>query len=405
MKFILLLLIFISLILINCKQKQHKNNNELFLNWGFKNNLKISSFIEASLLEDNKIKFIAKEDIPKNEEIIMIPNSIMLNVTKTLKLLNFSNLTNQYKIFEELNLTYKPNPYDFRKEEAFITYIFYLIQHNYKKLKKSNFLENYEKYWKSIKKYSIKSALFYDQEQKELLSGSSLFNSINLMNKIFEDEIKILSNNIYYNKYIDLDDYIQHRLFVHNKGLNITNHWTLVPFLNFLDDDYSSYNSNYTIEKNGDLKIISKRNIKKGDEIILKSKKKSNIRRLLTEGKTNEKLVDYFEEFLINAFSPGLIRRYEIKDIEPFLNHYINLRDKDFESKATKLYIDKAGLLKGDGSDTWAYSVLQANLAFYKQYFEYITLSKIYETFSEKEDRINVERLLRGEKRVIEKAI
>ena len=397
---ILLLLLFI--IIINCEK--NNENIDIFLDWGLKNKLQISSSIEV-LSEKNKIKFIAKEDIPKKKELLTIPNKIMFNISKALELINSKNLNKQYKQFEKLNLTYKYNTSDFRKEESFITYIFYLIQHKPKKYQKTKFFEFFEKYLESLDRYTIKSPLYYEQEQIEFLSSSFLSRAIETMKKTYEDEIHILSKDSFYKKDLDYDDYVHHRFPIHNKGLNISNHWTLVPFLNVFDEDYTSYNANYTIEENGDVKILSRRNIKKGDEIVLKSPKMNNIKRFLYEGKTNEKLYDYYDEYNISAFSRGIYYYYKIKDNEDLKNIYVNIKTKDFDSIITGIYLDYVGVLNGDGSDTWAYDVLDKNLKYYKEYFERITLSKIYEYFSDKDDRINIERIIRGEKKMIEKAI
>lgn len=225
------------------------------------------------------------------------------------------------------------------------------------------------------------------------------------MKNTYEDEIHILSNDSFYKKDLDFDDYVHHRFPIHNKGLNISNHWTLVPFLNIIDEDYTLYNANYTIEENGDVKILSRRNIKKGDEIVLKSVKMNNIKRFLYEGKTNEKLYDYYDEYNISAFSRGIYYYYKIKDNEDLKNIYVNIKAKDFDSIATGIYLDYVGVLNRDGSDTWAYDVLDKNLKYYKEYFERLTLSKIYEYFSDKDDRINIERIIRGEKKMIERAL
>ena len=61
-------------------------------------------------------------------------------------------------------------------------------------------------------------------------------------------------------------------------------------------------------------------------------------------------------------------------------------------------------MLNGDGSDTWAYSVLQKNLLYYKERFNRVTLGNIYDVFYDKDDRINIDRIFRGEKKVLEKA-
>ena len=41
----------------------------------------------------------------------------------------------------------------------------------------------------------------------------------------------------------------------------------------------------------------------------------------------------------------------------------------------------------------------------YKKYFEWASLSKIYEYIFDKDDRINIERILNGEKKKIENAL
>ena len=403
MKFFLLILIHILLnTSISCIEPPKESDT--FLNWGLKNNLNISSFIElSSTSEKSKIRFIAKEDIPRKQELLTIPNSLMFNVSKLLNLLNSKTINKQYKDFSKLNLTNEPN-YDFRKEESFISYIFYLIEHKPKKYKKTKFYEIYQNYLNILKTYSFKSPIFYDQDQVEYLAGTHLSNEYDVMKRVYQKEIDIFSNDTYYKKELDFDEYAHNRLIIYNKGLNISNTWCLIPFLNFFEYEYSSNNAKYVIEKNGDLKIISRKKIKKGDEIVLKAKKMSNIRRLLLEGKTCEKLLDYFEEYLISAFSPGLYYSYGINEIDYFKNYNVNLKDEDFDSKANNIYFENAEMLGGDGSDNWAYGVLENNLHFYKEHFEKITIDKIYEIFYDKDDRVNIERIYRGEKKVIDEA-
>lgn len=404
MRVFILLLIHIILI-FSTKSIEPPKENETFLEWGLKNNLNISSYIElTSSTEKSKIRFIAKEDIPRKQELLTIPNSLMFNISKLLNLLNSKTLNKQYNEFSKINLTYASNPFEFRKEAAFISYIFYLIEHKPKKYKKTKFYEIYHKYLSILKTYSFKSPIFYDQDQVEYLAGTHLSNSYDLMKKVYQTEIDIFSNDSYYKKELDFDEYTHNRLVIYNKGVNISNTWCLVPFLNFFEYEYSNNNAKYIIEKNGDMKIISRKKIKKGEEIILKGKKMSNIRRLLLEGKTCEKLLDYFEEYMISAFSPGLYYSYGLNEIEYFKDYNINLKDEDFDSKANNIYFEKAEMLGGDGSDNWAYGVLENNLHFYKEHFEKVTPNKIYEIFYDKDDRTNIDRIYRGEKKVIDEA-
>ena len=60
-------------------------------------------------------------------------------------------------------------------------------------------------------------------------------------------------------------------------------------------------------------------------------------------------------------------------------------------------------MLQGDGSDTWGYDVLDINLNFYKEHFEGITLDKIYDIYYDSDDRINIERIIRGERNIVQK--
>ena len=61
MKIIIIVYLFF---IINCQQSSNISNS--YLNWGLKNNLSLSPYIET-IVEKNKIKFIAKTDIPKKK--------------------------------------------------------------------------------------------------------------------------------------------------------------------------------------------------------------------------------------------------------------------------------------------------------------------------------------------------
>ena len=124
---------------------------------------------------------------------------------------------------------------------------------------------------------------------------------------------------------------------------------------------------------------------------------------LLLEGKTNEELVDYFEEYIISAFSPGLYYNYGINDAKYCRNYVYNILEKDFESKAIQLYRDNIDILQGDGTEIWGYNILETNMYSYKEHFENTNRDKIYEMFYDKEDRINIERIFRGESKLLDK--
>jgi len=398
MKIKFLVFIF-HFIFLNCQN--NINTSNVFPNFDLKKTLSLSPLVENLKFEKNQMKFLAKEDIPNNQELFTIPYNLMFNLTKALELINSKTLNKQHNEFEKLNLTNSSKTNDFRKEEAFLSYIFYLIAHRQKKYKDTKFYENYQKYIELLQKYSPKSPLFYDSDETGYLAGTNLDRELDFVRKVFQDEIDIFTSKSYMKKVIDADEYMHYRLAINKYGLNILNHWTLVPFLNYLGDHYTNYNSYYSVQKNGDLKIISNKEIKKGNEIILQVPKMTNIKRLLYEGKTYEELVNYFEKYEVTAFSPALYYHYGINEKDYFQNFYVNLLDKDFEAQFSKIYIDHQEMLTGDGSKLWVYDIIDMNLNFYKEHFEGITKTKIFEIFYDKDTRVNIDRIIRGERKII----
>ena len=263
----------ILFLIIKCEDKFH---SETLLDWGIKNKLYLSHFIETSLIDKKKnLKFIAKTDIPKNKELLKIPNTLMFNISKVLELINIKTLNKQYKDFENLNLT----NINYGKEKSFLSYILYLVNHKPKKYQKTKFFEFFQKFIEILGKFRPKTPLFYGPTQLELLAGTLLYKHLDSVKKLYEYEIKIFSGKTYYKKELDFDEYAQYKLSTCKYGMNISDQWTIVPFLNYFDDDYSISNANYTIEQNGDLKIYSLKEIKKGELIILQAEKKNKYRK------------------------------------------------------------------------------------------------------------------------------
>ena len=60
-------------------------------------------------------------------------------------------------------------------------------------------------------------------------------------------------------------------------------------------------------------------------------------------------------------------------------------------------------ILQGDGTDIWGYNILETNMYSYKEFFENVNLDKIYEMFYGTDDRINIERIFRGESKLMDK--
>ena len=57
--------------------------------------------------------------------------------------------------------------------------------------------------------------------------------------------------------------------------------------------------------------------------------------------------------WLINNPGKRLYYQYGINDKKYFTDYYVNIMEKDFDLKLTKIYKDNAEMLNGDGSDVW----------------------------------------------------
>ena len=402
MKAYVLLYIIVLLNIISNSKSETKV--EEIMDWGKKNKLEISPLIEISL-ENGKKKFIAKENIDEKKEILKIPYTTTFDIEKTIDLLNSKELKSQYELFKKLDIkTYEPFNVDLQKQEIFLSYLLYLIQNQTDLYKNTKFCEQYKLYLLSIKEYLPRSPLFYTPDQIEYLSGTFLGKSLDKVKSLFKDEINVFKNESYFKKDLDFKDYAHFRLFIENNGLDIFRHISLIPFLNFFERDYMRYNARFQIEKSGDIKIFAKKKINKGEKIIVNSPRRTSVERLIFEGISNSHYVNYRENYIIPAFSPGLYYKYDIDDLDLYKTHFINLIEREFDSRAVHIYKNYTKLFKGDEGDAWAYGVLLENIDYYKKYVESLNTTRINNIFENKDDRTNVERAMKGEFKLLEKS-
>ena len=397
MKFIILISSLFLINFISCSK------SETIIDWGIKNNLEISPLIELSSEKDS-IKFIAKEDIDDKKELLKIPYTMMLDVEKSLNLINMNELKVQYEQFKKLDIkTYQPFHVNLQKEEIFLSYLIYLVQHE-PQYEKTKLYEQFNLYLSSIKSNIPRSPLLYTSDQIEYLSGTFLGKTLNKVKQLFLDETKVFKNESYYNKDLDIKNYTEIRLFSEKEGVEIMRKIHLVPFFNFFKKDHMRYNAKFIVEKNGDIKISSKKKIKKGDEIIINGPRRTNVERLIFEGESNPHYVNYRENYIIPAFSPGLYYKYDIDDINLYQTHFINLVEKEFDERALYIYRNYSKLFNADDGDAWAYGVLLENIEYYKKYVDSFNSTRINELFENTEDRMNLEKAFKGESKILEKA-
>ena len=399
MKITIFILAFLLINLIKCTKKETN-----IFDWGINNDVEILTPIEISQ-KDGKDILIAKKDISNNQEIIRIPYDIIFNVEKALDLINSKELKSQYETFKKVEIaTYEPNRINLQKEEIFLAYILYLIHQEPDLYQKTKFYEKYKFYLSSLKKDLPRSPLFYNYNQTEYLTGTYLGKFNDRIKKLFQEEIKVFQNESYYNKTIDFKEYAKYRLITKNKVLEILDHICMIPILNYFDRDYMKYNARFSINKNGDVKITSRKSIKNEELIIVFAPKSSNVERMIFEGELNSYLVNYKEDYLIPAFSAGLFYKYDLDDIDLFNNYFINLVELKFDEKAINLYKNYTSVFKGNDGDAWACEILFENVEYYKKYVEHFIKVQINEIFENEYDRKHVEKAMKGEEKLLQKS-
>ncbi len=417
--FILLSLIIqsINIKLISCKKqsKQKEPEYELsdYIKWGKYNNISIYPSLNFTKEEKNlKIlyKLFTNETIPKNTTLMKFPPTIILNITKILDLINLPELKKQYEEFMENEIYEDDYTPELKKDEAFLTYIFYQIHEGRKKMTKSLFYKKYKHFINTLKISGDFNPLFFEDVTLNKLYLSYI-NTLYTKNKRnFEHETYIFKSDSYYKRDIDYDEYLPIRIAIINSGLIINEQKMLIPLLNLIRTDYIKYNCNFTLEEDGSIRIYSTKEIKAKEEIIFFSKEMSNAQRLLFEGRTYPELNYYYDEYLIPAFGISLYVKFNIQDTDLEFNNYINLLEEGYQEDAIYIYKEHLDILKREDTPVdetgkgWPYEILLNNLKAFKEYIVNFGKDKLYEYVEDKEDRINIERVILGDKKILVKA-
>lgn len=271
------------------------------------------------------------------------------------------------------------------------------------KYKDTEFYQKFKEFFLSVEKYVSNSPLLFTNEQKEFLSGTYFGFFAKEVRKTIDKHINLLKDSSFYNKEIDVNDFIQKRLFVSNRGYNTTKKelgeillvpiYTLFPFDNLRSNARLDYNYGNTA------KIITTYEIKKGHKMIMFTGGKKNLEKMVFEGRMNSYLTNYRENQLIPAFSPYFYYKYDIDDIKLIENYYLDIVDNNFEKQSVNFYREHADVFnQKEPTNTWACGLVQENLKYYKEYIEDL-MKRVIELFKgENEDKIsNVNKALKGE--------
>ena len=140
---------------------------EKLLQWGLDNSLNITHKIRFIKDRDTK-QYVAKNLIPEGDVIIDIPPECMLNINKSLNLLNSKKFRKAYhQYIEEDKLSTEVSQDEHHVDQAFMAYILYIINHkkNAYEKNKNKFYEYYKNMFYMFEDNLDRLPFYYSSEQ------------------------------------------------------------------------------------------------------------------------------------------------------------------------------------------------------------------------------------------------
>ena len=393
------MIILLNFIKIFISNSEKDLSVEELLNWCQQNEIKISNKIKISF--DNGVKITALEEISSRTELISIPEKMLLTVDKILEGLNSTELKLQYKNFKKIKFnSFNRKNEELNKEEIFLSYLLYLMKHEQEKYENTEFYKTFKPLFLTIEKYIPNSPLLYSKEQKEYISGTYFGLLAKDIKNSIDKEIDIFKNVSYYNKEIDINDYIQKRLFIINRGYDTTirdnqGKILIAPIYTLFPFDSLIHNARLDFKYGKGAKIISTINIEEGKEIITFIQGRNNAEKMVFEGRINSKFTNYKETHLIPAFSPYLYYKYDIDDIKLIENNYLNILEMNFIKNSMLFYKIHSGVFKLEKvNDLWSCNTLEENVKYYKEYIEKL-MNQVDDLFKD-EDKLKIDNIVKA---------
>jgi hypothetical protein len=382
-----------------------KNPYDYLLEWGLNNSLYISDKLEMRYKSENNKIYYANEEIPAKSIIMNIPFEIMLNIKNALKLLNSKKLNNLYEEYKKdifnISIGFLPESQD----QSFLSYLIYLVNHRQKHYKKNKFYQYFHYLLDTFETNLDSFPVFYNKNQLQLLQGSMALMEIRLMKELYKEEVDKFEHK-HKQKEIDFDEYLRFRTLTITKSLNISNHTSIIPFIDMFANDPIDFNVNFKLnETNNNLYVFTTKNIKRGDILYIRSGYFSNNKRFVLYGETFDKMKDYIEAFQIPLISAMMHHRIPEKGRGYDLDDTIDLVSKNFYKEALSTYKKISVLKRGDGSDISGYKLFLQNLELVRGTYDHVTSSNIHNEFLNLKDINNVIRVLEFEKKFLDEKI
>ena len=380
-----------------------KTDYDLLLEWGKNNSLILSDKIKIEYINENNKTYYAKEQIKKGEEILNIPNSILLNIKNALILYGQKSLK-LYSLFKsELNVSS-----NFNLEQAFLAFMMYKVNNN-KKSKNNNFYKFFQYLFNTFETNFDSYPIFYTLEQLNLIRSTSLGFLINKMKNIYDEEISIFENKLKQKK-MNKEDYYVFRTYSSSKAFNISGHSVIIPFLDIFKKHPTRYNLE-VIASDYDIKIISTKDIYPSDILYIKSDTLTNHNALIYFGITFEEIIDRMETYYIPVLNPFLTKNYNIdlnedSSLANYFSNYIEIQkgNNKFYLKFLDTYKKLSKKFGYKESELSAYKLILENFLSIKEMNEQIN-TYVYKIFYIQKDIDNILNIIKTENRILEEKI
>ena len=386
-----LLIISLILLLTNIASKTTRDS-DLLLEWGKNHSVFISDKIGINYTSENLKNFYVKEEIDKNEAIMIIPPELILNLETALNLYG-PKTKKLYDKYKKEKFEYVNEFLSYRKQQSFLAYL--MLQGS----KHNNKFHKFFQYFMNTFETNLDGfPIFYNNEQFSLLTMSQFGNEIYQTKTLFEEEYSILDQKIL-SKGLDYDEYLKFRTYTLSKGNNITGLCSLIPFADILDIHPTKYNLKleFNLSDYG-AKVVATKKIKMKRRLRLKVQTGQNSNSLIFYGKTFKELENTVNSFLVPYVSSQYLTEKNM-DQSLAINEKIDLAHEKFYEEAMKTYMDFSKKIKQDGTPLSALYIFKDNLNAMRKKYDDVSTSQIHKTFFTQKDIENVKRVINLEKR------
>ena len=379
---------------------------ENLINWGKSHKLNMTEKIRLVKDKDTKI-YIAKNLIPEDDIIMDIPPECMININTTLSLLNskkFKKAFEKYKELEKLSIEVMKDEH--HVEQAFMSYVLYIVQKKKKTYEKNDFYKYYSPLYYIFDPNMVHLPFSFSSEQMKLFFNTSFGSVFEILNQYIQEEVTNFEKKIF-NKSINSEEYLKYRISTIQNSFEINKTLNIVPFIYYIKKSFQKANTEFNINDEGHIVVKAKANIFPGEELIMRPNTVSNDHRFIFFGETFEEIKDKFNTFSVPSLIPNFITDkpvdFDIKSLGP--KSRTDLVEIDFYKPLIFVYKKFAKKIGEDDSDMGACKLILKYITKLKENYELITKDKIRKEFYTLRDIENVYRIIEGEKMFLERRI